>query len=65
MSKTSPPPTLRLWTGYFSLPQGSGWGVEVDVDFLRKNQAEAVDGVIPDPGLNMFKSTNWNKRALR
>ena len=58
-------PYPEVVDGYFSLPQGSGWGVEVDVDFLRKNQAETVDGVIPDPGLNMFKSTNWNKRALR
>lgn len=58
-------PYPEVVDGYFSLPEGYGWGVEVDVDFLRKNQAVADDGVILDPGLNMYKSTSWNKRSQK
>jgi len=33
------------------------------MDFIRANQAQRINGVIQDPGLNMFIDENWNKRA--
>ena len=51
--------------GYFHLPDGPGWGVEVDLDFLKEHEAEMVDGVIQDPGLNMYRSTSWNLRSKK
>lgn len=61
--KNAGAPYPEVVDGFFSLPEGYGWGVEVDVDFLRENQAMPADGVILDPGLNMYKSTTWNKRS--
>ncbi len=58
-------PYPEVVDGYFLLPSGYGWGIEVDMDFLRKNQAIGEDGVILDPGLNMYKSTSWNKRSQK
>jgi len=58
-------PYPEVVDGCFSLPEGPGWGVEVDVDFLRSNQAAPDGGVIRDPGLNMFKSYSWNRRSKR
>jgi len=58
-------PYPEVVDGCFSLPEGPGWGVEVDVDFLRSNQAAPDGGVIRDPGLNMFKSSSWNRRSKR
>lgn len=58
-------PYPEVVDGCFMPPEGYGWGVEVDVDFLRENQARPEDGVILDPGLNMYKSTAWNKRAQK
>jgi hypothetical protein len=48
--------------GHFDLPGGPGWGVEVDVDFLRKHDGEKIDGVYTDPGLNMFVNAEWAQR---
>lgn len=59
----SPYPEVK--DGFFQLPTGDGWGVELDLDFLRQNQTMPPDGVIQDPGLNMYKSTAWNKRAQK
>ncbi len=58
-------PYPEVVDGYFLLPSGYGWGIEVDMDFLRKSQAIGEDGVILDPGLNMYKSTSWNKRSQK
>lgn len=55
-------PYPEVIDGYFSLPEGPGWGVEIDVDFLRENAAPVVDGVIRDRGLNMFENPDWNRR---
>ena len=63
--KNAGAPYPEVVDGFFSLPEGYGWGVEVDVDFLRENQAMPADGVILDPGLNMYKSTAWNKRSQK
>jgi galactonate dehydratase len=56
-------PYPEVVDGCFSLPQGPGWGVTIDLEFLEKHAAEMEDGVIQDPGLNMYKSTTWNLRS--
>jgi len=49
--------------GEFQLPQGPGWGVELDFDFLADHAGICVDGVIADPGLDMFRKADWFKRS--
>lgn len=56
-------PYPKVVDGQFALPTGPGWGVTLDMDFIRANAAKAVDGVIQDPGLNMFEDENWNVRG--
>jgi galactonate dehydratase len=56
-------PYPQVVDGYFNLPEGPGWGVKMDIDFLEAHAAEVENGVIQDPGLNMYKSTNWNLRS--
>jgi L-alanine-DL-glutamate epimerase-like enolase superfamily enzyme len=63
--KNAGSPYPEVVDGYFSLPQGVGWGVEVDVEFLKNHGAETEDGVIVDAGLNMYKTTNWNLRSKK
>ena len=48
--------------GYFNIPKGPGWGVEIDYEYLVSNPPITENGIILDPGLNMFKSEDWNKR---
>ena len=55
----SPYPVVR--DGEFELPQGPGWGVELDFDFLRAHANQ--QDVIPDPGLDMFRNPEWFKRS--
>lgn len=56
-------PYPEVTDGYFSLPKGPGWGVDIDIDFLEAHQAENTDGVTLDPGLNMYKAESWNLRS--
>lgn len=49
--------------GYFSLPDKPGWGVELDEDFIRAHPPQMVDGVVQDPGLDMFRKADWNVRG--
>lgn len=51
--------------GYFTLPETPGLGVEVDEDFLREHQEVYKEGVILDPGLNMYECETWNKRSSK
>ena len=51
--------------GCFVLPQGPGWGVEPDMDYLRENNVAAAGKVIADPGLDMFRKADWFKRSHR
>lgn len=62
--KNAGAPYPEVKDGYFSLPDGPGWGVEIDLDLLKEHEAEMVDGMIQDPGLNMYKSTAWNLRSM-
>lgn len=55
-------PYPEVVDGYFLLPEGHGWGVEMDIEFLESQKPAAEDGVILDPGLNMFRASDWNKR---
>lgn len=56
-------PYPEVVDGHFALPQGPGWGVEMNEEFLRSTAAQPIDGVIPDPGLNMFVNPEWNRRG--
>jgi galactonate dehydratase len=58
-------PYPEVVDGTFSLPEGPGWGVTVNMDFLESHQAELQDGIIQDPGLNMYQSPIWNLRDKR
>lgn len=58
-------PYPEVVDGYFSLPEGPGWGIEMDINFLRDHAADMEDGVIQDPGLNMFKTSTWNLRSKK
>jgi galactonate dehydratase len=58
-------PYPEVVDGYFSLPEGPGWGVEMDINFLRDHAPEMEDGIIQDPGLNMFKASEWNLRSKK
>ena len=55
-------PYPEVVDGYFNIPKGPGWGVEIDYEYLESNPPITENGVILDPGLNMFKSEDWNKR---
>jgi galactonate dehydratase len=51
--------------GHFQVPNGPGWGVEIDFDALEKHEPNRVNGIIADPGLNMFKDAEWNARRQK
>jgi galactonate dehydratase len=48
--------------GYFSVPEGPGWGVELNEAFILEHPPQMTQGLIADPGLNMFESAGWNLR---
>ena len=56
-------PYPRVVDGFFLLPTGFGWGVELDYDALEHQQPNIENGVILDPGLNMYCNADWNKRS--
>jgi galactonate dehydratase len=58
-------PYPEVVDGCFSLPEGPGWGVTLDVDFIKEHEPELINGVIQDPGLNMYKASNWNLRSTK
>lgn len=61
--KTAGSPYPQVVDGHFQLPQGPGWGVELDLDAIKKHPATHNDrGIIQDPGLNMFQKAEWNQR---
>jgi galactonate dehydratase len=61
--KQAASPYPEVVDGYFSVPGGPGWGVELNFDFLENCVPESEDGIIRDPGLNMFEKAEWNKRS--
>jgi galactonate dehydratase len=56
-------PYPEVVDGYFDLPGGPGWGVEIDEAFLTSQVPQSEDGIYRDPGLNMFVNAEWNKRS--
>lgn len=52
----------KLVDGHFELPDKPGIGVELDYEFIKDNPPKTQEGIIMDPGLNMFRDPNWNKR---
>lgn len=50
--------------GHFAIPTGPGWGLTLHTDFIEANPpGRSADGIMLDPGLNMFENANWNKRS--
>ena len=56
-------PYPEVTDGYFDLPTGPGWGVTIDEDFLANCETRKEDGILCDPGLNMFTKPDWNRRS--
>ena len=56
-------PYPAVINGSFNLPQGPGWGVELDYTFIDNNGPQKANDIIQDPGLNMFKDSDWSKRG--
>ena len=49
--------------GLFHAPEGPGWGIELDEDYILAHPPTIVDGIIQDPGLQMFEKDDWSKRG--
>jgi galactonate dehydratase len=58
-------PYPEVVDGHFTLPTGPGWGVEIDEEYLASAILETDDGIIRDPGLNMFGNADWNRRSQK
>ena len=56
-------PYPEVVDGYFAVPPGPGWGVELNEEFLREHRVTPDGTVIADPGLNMFVNAEWNRRS--
>lgn len=56
-------PYPEVIDGHFSLPKGPGWGLELNMDFIREHAPKLVNGIVADPGLNMFNNPDWAKRG--
>jgi galactonate dehydratase len=49
--------------GFFPVPDKPGWGIELDEEFIAAHPPDYVNGVIADPGLNMFENSDWARRG--
>ena len=49
--------------GYFPVPDKPGWGIELDEEFIKSQPPDMVNGVMADPGLNMFEDADWAQRG--
>ena len=56
-------PYPEVVDGHFAVPSGPGWGVTLDEEFLSGCETRMEDGIICDPGLNMFVKADWNRRS--
>lgn len=61
--KTLGSPYPEVVDGAFHVPDGPGWGLTINDQALKKHEPNRVEGVIADPGLNMFVNDDWNRRA--
>ena len=55
----------KVVDGYFPLPDKPGWGIEIDEDFIAQHPPQLVDGIVQDPGLDMFRKEDWSTRGQR
>ena len=55
-------PYPEVVDGFFSIPSGPGWGVDLNLDVIDNLKADLDGKIVPDPGLNMFINAEWNKR---
>jgi len=60
--KNAGSPYPEVVDGFFNIPEGYGWGVDLDFDFIESNPPKSKNGVILDPGLNMYRKSDWHKR---
>lgn len=51
--------------GEFRAPSLPGWGIELNEDFIKEHPPRMVNGVIQDPGLQMFEKVDWAKRGQK
>lgn len=56
-------PYPEVVDGHFGLPEGAGWGLELNDAFLDECHSKHGDGIVCDPGLNMFVNAEWNRRS--
>jgi galactonate dehydratase len=56
-------PYPEVVDGCFTVPEGPGWGVELDEEFIAAHPPDQIGGVYQDPGLNMFENAAWHKRG--
>ncbi len=61
--KAAASPYPEVKNGCFSLPEGPGWGIELDLEFLEAHPPRIENGVILDPGLDMFQNPDWCRRG--
>jgi galactonate dehydratase len=56
-------PYPEVVDGHFAVPDGPGWGVELDEAFIAAHPPAQVGGVYQDPGLSMFENPSWHRRG--
>ncbi len=61
--KQSGSPYPEVVDGYFSVPTGPGWGLTLNEEFLTEAHTKHGEGLILDPGLNMFVNEEWSRRS--
>jgi galactonate dehydratase len=61
--KSAGRPYPEVRDGEFRLPDGPGWGIEIDEEFIRAHPPRTDRGAILDPGLDMFRDAEWNLRG--
>jgi len=56
-------PYPEIVDGAFPLPQGPGWGVTLDEDFIKAHAAEVKNGVIQDKLPDLWRDDDWSMRG--
>lgn len=55
-------PYPEVIDGYFKIPEGYGWGVNIDIEKLEEYERKNKNSIITDNGLNMYENPNWSLR---
>jgi galactonate dehydratase len=56
-------PYPEVVDGCFSVPDKPGWGVELNYDFIESHPPNRDGNVILDPGLDLFRKSDWHRRG--